>query len=72
MNVSATECAASDSIAPEPVMMPATSFMTAIARFTPPASRTVSVLSPPEFPFSSVTLVSVIVRGGEGRAVRVP
>lgn len=48
MNVSATECAASASIAAEPVITPATSFMMAMARFIDPARTTVSVLSPPD------------------------
>ncbi|GAA3859321.1 hypothetical protein GCM10022243_26400 [Saccharothrix violaceirubra] len=45
--MSATECAASDIIAADPVTTPATAFMTAIARFTARASSTVTVLSPP-------------------------
>ena len=54
LTVSATECAPSASIAEEPVSAPATSFATAIARFAPPASRTVPTdpsFSPPAQPW---------------------
>jgi hypothetical protein len=47
VTVSATECAASDSIADEWLMRPPISFATAIARFASPATITVPVDSPP-------------------------
>jgi hypothetical protein len=45
VSVSATECPASASIAADPVTSPARSFSTAMARFAPSATSTVSVLS---------------------------
>jgi hypothetical protein len=44
--VSATECAASASIAADPVSAPATAFITAIKALTTRATMTVNVLSP--------------------------
>src|SRR4051812_12400188 len=48
VTVSATECADSDSIAEEWLIMPPISLATAIARLTSPATITVPVDSPPE------------------------
>ncbi|GIF03245.1 hypothetical protein Asi03nite_07830 [Actinoplanes siamensis] len=45
MTVSAKECAASDSIAADPEISPATSFATAMTRFASSASSTVPTLS---------------------------
>ncbi|GIG65121.1 hypothetical protein Pen01_14160 [Phytomonospora endophytica] len=45
MAVSARECAASESIAEDPLIRPATAFATAMARFIAPASTTVPTLS---------------------------
>jgi hypothetical protein len=45
VTVSATECAASESIAAEPLTSAPTAFATAIAKFTAAATRTVIVLS---------------------------
>jgi hypothetical protein len=54
--VSATECAASASMAADPVNNPATAFITAIAALTVNATTTVRVLSPPpEWRFVSST-----------------
>ncbi|GHH32683.1 hypothetical protein GCM10018773_02110 [Streptomyces candidus] len=46
MTVSATEWAASDSIALEPLIAPATAFATAMPRLATAATTTVKVLSP--------------------------
>ncbi|SCE37307.1 hypothetical protein GA0115246_115927 [Streptomyces sp. SolWspMP-sol7th] len=46
MTVSASEWAASESIAEEPLTSPARSFAAAIPRLAPAATRTVKVLSP--------------------------
>jgi hypothetical protein len=52
VTVSAAECMASDSIADEPLMRPATSLATPIARLASPATITVTRLSDPGFSIS--------------------
>ncbi len=47
MTVSATECAASESIALDPLISPAIAFATAIPRLATAATTTVNVDSPP-------------------------
>ena len=64
MTVSATLCAASASMAADPVKKPATNFSTAMPAFAPIATSTVSVLSPPPVAESpSGSLLSATRRG---------
>src|SRR5215472_8599179 len=56
VSVSASECAASDSIAADPLRTPATAFAAAIARLTRPATTTVPVLSGRPGSFTPLTL----------------
>lgn len=61
MTVSATECAASESMALEPLMIPAIAFATAMPRLATAATMTVKVLSVGTAAPLSGSLISVTV-----------
>lgn len=78
MTVSATEWAASESIALEPLISPATAFATAMPRLATAATTTVNVDSPPSVPLpasaspmvgsmSEMVLQVVLIPAGCGR-----
>lgn len=62
VTVSATECAASESIALEPLIRPATSFAAAMPRLAAAATATVNLDSPPVL-FSSLMVGSMSAYG---------
>src|SRR4051794_7285449 len=72
VTVSASECAASDSIAEEWLIRPPTSLATAMPRLASPATTTVPVDSPPDSPEASSVSACVRVGTGSDMAASVP